>query len=333
MATVHLLNVKPGDCTIIQHNSGRNTWIDICDGNLPQQPWRAAHSPTKTGATGNFRMCKAPTNPIAYAADLGITSVWRFILTHPDMDHMDGFDALVDAIKPVCYWDTGSRREKPDFLLESAYREEDWDRYESVRDGGEGVQSVIRRAADRFAFANQNSPEGDDHDGLYILAPNAALVADCNMSDDVNDGSYVILYRSRGGRILLPGDAHDNTWGYIRQNYASQVQNCSFLLAPHHGRDSDRSYDFLDLVRPQLTLIGCAPSEYIDYQQWSRRNLDYITSNQCGNVVLETIKPDQGDEFLAVYIENHDFARCRGALDFTNSQGYAFLTTISPIAE
>jgi len=32
------------------------------------------------------------------------------------------------------------------------------------------------------------------------------------------------------------------------------------MIAPHHGRDSDRSYDFLDTVNPQLTLFGCAPS-------------------------------------------------------------------------
>ena len=34
MARVHLMNVSPGDCTIIEHVSGRVTMIDICDGNL-----------------------------------------------------------------------------------------------------------------------------------------------------------------------------------------------------------------------------------------------------------------------------------------------------------
>ena len=33
MARVHFVNVFPGDCTIIQHNSNRVTMMDICDGN------------------------------------------------------------------------------------------------------------------------------------------------------------------------------------------------------------------------------------------------------------------------------------------------------------
>jgi beta-lactamase superfamily II metal-dependent hydrolase len=34
MSTVHFLNVGKGDCTLIEHNSGRDTLIDICKGNL-----------------------------------------------------------------------------------------------------------------------------------------------------------------------------------------------------------------------------------------------------------------------------------------------------------
>lgn len=34
MPSVHLLNVSPGDCTIIRHGSGRVSMIDMCDGNI-----------------------------------------------------------------------------------------------------------------------------------------------------------------------------------------------------------------------------------------------------------------------------------------------------------
>ena len=33
-ARIHFLNVNEGDCTIIEHESGRITMIDICAGNL-----------------------------------------------------------------------------------------------------------------------------------------------------------------------------------------------------------------------------------------------------------------------------------------------------------
>lgn len=322
MSTVHILNVQPGGCSIIQHNSGRATMIDICDGNLPTPPHRAAHTPTRFYQRDRFRMCQQSTNPIAYAEDLGISKIFRFILTHPDMDHLDGFDNLMDDMGVANFWDTGSRRDTPSFAG-GPYLRRDWDRYVSVRDGQE-VSTSVRQAGARFAYANQ----GDDHDGLYILAPDAQLIQDCDMDDDVNEGSYVILYRSAGGRILFPGDAHDVSWEYVRQHYAADVSNTSFLVAPHHGRDSDRSYDFLDVVRPQLTLLGCCPSEYIDYDQWRRRRLPYITSNQCGNVVLEA----EGD-VIDVYVENVDFAVSLGrSADATNAQGYAWLARIEKLA-
>ena len=34
MAKIHFLNVEEGDCSIIQHNNGHVTMIDICSGNL-----------------------------------------------------------------------------------------------------------------------------------------------------------------------------------------------------------------------------------------------------------------------------------------------------------
>lgn len=325
MARVHLLNVDPGDCTIIQHNGGRVSMIDICDGNIPDSLFSMlipSYAPVHNGQDCNFRMCTNPTNPLRYLSWVGITNIWRFILTHPDMDHVDGLNALLNQVSVDNYWDTGSRRDKPPFNG-GCYLEADWDRYVRVRDGNDGPNSLLKLAGAQFQFANS---EGGD--GLHILAPNQALVNDCNMNDDINDGSYVMLYRADRNRILLPGDAHDNTWNYISQTSYNAVRNAGFMLAPHHGRDSQRSYDFLDMVRPGLTLIGSAPSEYIDYNQWSNRGLEYITSNQCGNVILET-----SDDYIAVYVQNVDFAISRGAGGFTNGQGYAFLRTISAVPE
>jgi len=334
MPSVHLLNVSPGDCSIIRHASGHTTLIDICDGNLEEEEEElgkaAAAEELALRPRGNFRMCESPTNPIRYAKSIGVTSIFRFILTHPDMDHMDGFDALADEFGIGNFWDTGTRRDKPKFGEGTPYREEDWDRYVKVRDGNQsGVSTCIRQDGDHFAFANMDEAGQYGGDGLYILAPNSQLAMEASQDGDVNDGSYVILYRSWGGRVLLPGDAHDNTWDYVTRNYAKDVAGCSFMLAPHHGRDSERSYDFLDRIRPIVTLIGCAPAEQIDYEQWRSRKLEYITSNQAGNVVLEIVEGR-----IDVYVENNTFAKAKGGdPSVKNSQGYAYLYSITPAPE
>ena len=329
MPRVHFVNVAPGDCTIIQHVSKRVTVMDICDGNMKS----AALEESKEMAyvykiaaervNGNFRMCESRTNPLDYMEKIGVKNVFRFVLSHPDMDHMDGLDALAEKYKVYNFWDSGSRREKPPFEG-GRYKEEDWDRYVAMRDGNnEGTGAKVRQAGHRFAYANRTDGDKDGGDGLHILAPTSELVIDADESDDVNDGSYVLLYRSSGGKILLPGDAHDKSFEHIRKNYRKDVAGCAFMLAPHHGRDSNRDYTFLDDIRPTVTLLGCSPSQHIDYRQWSQRGLEYFMSNQAGNVVL-----DISDKLIEVYVENKNFVIASKRPLIQNDLGYFMLYRI-----
>lgn len=326
MPSVHFLNVAPGDCTIIRHGSGHVTMVDICDGNTePKVRKTQMTATTQVKPRGNFRMCEYPTNPIQYLKDLGIPGIFRFILTHPDMDHMDGLNALVTEIGISNFWDTGLTRDPPEFGEGSPYDDADWDCYENLRKGKQlDVTSLTKLAGSRFKFANRSEDGNGGGDGLYILAPDAGLVAEASQGDDINDGSFVLLYRSSGGRVLLPGDAHDSTWEYVLTHYEQDMANCSVMIAPHHGRDSDRSFDFLDKIKPKLTLFGCAPSEHLAYEEWNRRNLEFITSNQAGNIVLEI-----DNSGISVYIENETFAGMKSPnCTIRNRQGYVWLDHI-----
>ena len=310
MPRIHFLNVGNGDCQIIEHGSSRVTMLDICGGNTDQAGTNAAAElrdlleeiePT-TQPSGNYAMKDRTTNPITYMKLHGIRNPFRFILSHPDMDHLDGFEALCHQVGIENFWDNGLRRDKPDFEG-GPYREEDWDAYESVRDNKrQGVRVVTPTAGARFSFANKGEPE-DRGDSLDIVAPDANLVRLANESEDHNDASYVIVYHSAGGKIIVPGDAHDGTWDYVLRNYSALVANCAVLIAPHHGRHSGRSHDFLDTLKPGLTLFGCADSAHLSYDAYNQRGLLHITNNQAGNVVVDA-KPTG----LEIFIENKKFA-------------------------
>ena len=324
MARVHFLTVGAGDCTIIQHNSGRVTVIDVCGGNRTIEKAEASLIEAATKPRGNFAMCNKPTNPIEYLKRLGTERIFRFILSHPDMDHLDGFDNLASSFKITNFWDSGARKEKPEFSG-GPYKEEDWDRYVSFRDGGEaGVTVVTPLAGERFQYANRAPEDGKRGDGLHIASPNQGLVDAANDSEDHNDCSYVISYRSTGGLVVFPGDAHDESWSYAIGEHADDLTNVAFLLAPHHGRKSDRDYTYLDTLKPQCSLLGCAPSEYLAYDAWRNRGLDYFTQNQAGNVVLEI---EEG--YMDIYIENGTYAKASGGdVSSTNQEGYYFLRRI-----
>ncbi len=357
MGILHFLDVGHGDCSIIQHASGRNTVIDVCkarresknalasllggapypnylSGGALNDLFPASTNPLTSGALSSVLASTRPTpslmemvaadsataeNPIQYMRDCGISDVFRFVLTHPDMDHMDGIKDFFDEFPPTNFWDSANSREF-DFTG-NRYREEDWEFYKALRDGklANTPMRLTLNAGARGAYYNKGSDTDASHDGLYILAPTAELVAGANQSEDFNDASYVILYRSNAGRILFCGDSHDNTWEHILENHLVDVENVELMIAPHHGRDSDRDRLFLSKVKPRVTLFGCGPSEHMAYDAWRNRNLYYIPGNKSGTVVV-----DASGTQMHIYAKKERFARDRNANTFYSDQHRAW---------
>ena len=322
MPKVHCLTVGDGDCTVIEHGSGRLSMIDICGGNLQRPDSLLAVLYEEQDVKGNFRMCNRPTNPLDYLVENRMTEIWRFVSTHPDMDHLDGFDRLMTGFTVHNFWDHGARKVKPDFSG-SPYLEADWDRYAKVRDGREKDTTVIKALQGKtFKYANDDDEDGNG-DYVTICSPNAEVVQRCNHTQKFNDASYIIVYRAQGGKVVLAGDADDMAWECAIEGYPDLLENVGFLLAPHHGRDSGRNRAFLSHLNPRVSLLGCAPSKYLAYDAWRNRGLTYYTQNQCGNVVIEGREGG-----LEMYIENEVFAhRVGGDLGRKNAQGYCYLGT------
>lgn len=296
-----------GDCNIIQHDSGRITVIDVsnADNEIDTAAEKAKkeslsrkkmHQMEVPAGKKNYGQKKYPDNPIHYLRDKLKTSyVFRFIVTHPDMDHLDGIKDFFDTFNISNIWDTDNKKEIVDFKS-GGYSKEDWDFYKKIRDA---------KPENRRTYFSKNNNSYFREDSITILAPTKELCDQANECDDYNDASYVLLYthpKSGGGvwKVLFAGDSHDKTWEYILKDHKEDVSNVDILLAPHHGRDSNRSYDFLNTVKPKLTLFGNASSEHLAYGCYPETR---ITNNQAGFVILE-VSADN----LSVYVKNQEFA-------------------------
>jgi competence protein ComEC len=317
---------------VIQHATGHVTVMDVCNASAENELLSGLDEAlAKAGmARGNFNQKDYPVNPINYLKRHGITDVFRFILSHPDMDHLGGFKAFCKAFPPTNFWDIANREEK-EFGAGSPYDEEDWLSYKSIRDGNRksDPKRLVLCSGARGQFYNRDENGDGGGDGLYVLAPTPELIASANASGDFNDTSYVVLYRSAGGRVLFAGDSHDATWEHILENHAEDVRDVDLLIAPHHGRKSDRSYDFLTVVNPTLTLFGNANSEHLAYNSWNYRKLPFITNNQANCIVIDTnVKP------MAVYVTYETFARNSNPQTFYSQVHQAhYLSTIKTHAQ
>lgn len=313
MSTLHFLNVLEGDCTILQHNSGRVTLFDVNNAFVEESKKRqeALFELTKAEIPrGNFNQKAHPVNPLLYLDKFNISSIFRFILSHPDMDHMGGIKALFESKSVNNFWDTNNTK-SIDSFDGTNYNKDDWDFYQKLRSGELDIKVLNLYHGESNKYFNQNDDGTSGGDSITILAPTKELVHDANENDDYNDCSYVLLFQDRGRKIVLSGDSHDKTWEHIINNYEDLISNVDILLAPHHGRKSDRNYDFLDIMKPTVTLFGNANHQHLAYDAWNKRNLLHLQNNQ-GNCFIADM---QGD--INLYCTYQKFAE-----SFTKDNGY-----------
>lgn len=306
MATIHYLNVKNGDCSIIEHYDGKISVIDVNNAKEPRGIAARVSEDTVKATRANQK--DYPVNPIEYMNDRGMADVFRFILTHPDMDHMDGVKHFFETFFPTNFWDSDNTKEDMSFSG-SPYKEEDWVFYKSLRDGNRtsSPKRLTLYSGSTGPYFNRNADGKGGGNGLHILAPTPDLLKEANDSQFFNDASYVILYKSHDKRILFGGDADNNTWDYVLKNHPADVKNVDLLIAPHHGRKSSCSYEFLRAVNPKFTFFGNADkASHLAHTMFNNLGLEKITNNE-GDCLIADIDSDG----LHIYVTCKAFAESK----------------------
>ena len=234
---IHFLNVKKGDCCWIKHPNGNNTVIDVYNASIEKQEAKAfskiasdilvKEAIKKRGAKGNFGQKSFPVNPIKYLKDLGVDSIFRFILSHPDMDHLGGIEDFFKTFKPINFWDI-SNTKKINSFEDTNHAESDWEFYKNLRKGSDSDPIRLELySGSEGKYYNRNDKGKCCGNGLFVLAPTQELVEDANKTNDYNDCSYVILYRPpNGAKVIISGDSHDKTWEHILENWEDDVKDC-----------------------------------------------------------------------------------------------------------
>ncbi len=320
MSRIHFLNVLEGDCNIIEHESGRCTVIDISNAynsydtaeeiavknsQLRKDMYERTQVPSDKK---DYKQKRVPDNPIQYLKKYGIKDIFRFIITHPDMDHLDGINDLFQEFNISNLWDTDNLKEISNKANSGGYNIDDWKFYKRLRD-------ELYKPCKRLTYFSGNSNEFYNEDYIEILSPTEEILNSCNFNKNWNDSSYVLLYsppkkKDINWKILFAGDSEDLAWDHILNYHSEKLKNVDILFAPHHGRGSGRNYDFLNTLNPKVTLFGNASSKHLAYNNY-KSNVK-ITNNQAGYVIL-----DISEDRIAISVKNLEFAR-----DFWNRRNW-----------
>jgi competence protein ComEC len=296
---VHFLNVGHGDCIVIHSPSGRLSIIDINNGccldddsygeiaadysvGLLERTMGVANRSMRGRILAERGYDVKLTNPIEFLQqNYPYKPIWRYIQTHPHMDHMRGLSALQNAnIDITNFWDT-EHSVVPELDDED---KQDWDEYQLLRSGNRGNRVLRLCRGNTGVFWNED-PEGiPPGDGIEILHPPRGGNTSSDSGDNPNNLSYILKLSYRGIIFIFGGDAEEPVWNEVATEYGSQLK-CTVLKASHHGRESGYCQDAVKLMSPEYTIVSVgkkpesdASNKYRLYSQhvWSTRWLGDI---------------------------------------------------------
>lgn len=266
--TIHFLNVGHGDCTVIEHPSGRITVVDMNNGDSIDQKslleiaqefglYAPFSYPLAFSASALLLRLRAQgyeereENPIEFLLSrYPGRPIFRYVQSHPDLDHMRGLANLVTTgILIINMWDT-SHMKKPDLRPADGM---DWLHYNQLR-AGRFCKVMRLHRGDLGPYWAQDG-YGGPGDGIEILAPTPQLCASASSGQCWNRLSYVLRLRHANRSVILGGDADEDVWQDIVRIYGLGLK-CDVLKASHHGRDSGYHRLAVALMRPTVTICS-----------------------------------------------------------------------------
>ena len=168
---------------------------------------------------------------VPYLRRRGAGQLEALILTHPDLDHIGGANAVLSELNVLRVLDPGAAAARPAYVaaLELAQTR--------------GATWFAARAGDRVSA---------DGVTLEVLHPGGAAATAA--SDEANDQSVVVLVRYGDFTALLPGDAPAAVEEALLD--AGLVPPLDLLKAGHHGSRTSTSWRLVEATEPELSVVS-----------------------------------------------------------------------------
>jgi competence protein ComEC len=268
MLKYHFLNVGKGNCTIIEFPSGRLSMIDIDNSKINNET-------------------DSLTDPLKYFGDkFGNKNLFRFILTHPDMDHLSGLNELAKKYIIYNFWDTNNDKKFAESDWEdSIYDKRDWDRYLEFKESDESPKclTILRGAIADCCWTQDN---------IKILSPSSSLVKLANESGDYHHLSYVLMTEHSGFKVLFGGDASIEAWDDILEKLGPESLKANIFVAPHHGSKNNVHKEAFKAVDPDYVIVSVMEGKDYDYDTYKNLAKKEVLSTKYYGTIRFEINDD-----------------------------------------
>lgn len=229
------LEIKP-----MLHRDVIVSYVDVGQGDstIIEMPFRKAVYMMDTGGVVHFGedSWKTPDQPfeigrnivVPYLKAKGITKVDLMMITHADLDHMEGADEVLEELRvKEIHLPPGSEKEKS---------------MGDVLRLAEEQKIPVKLVGEGFNWHMK------DYQFQYI-APEERMY-------DGNDSSLVLLMNEGDLNFIFPGDLEKEGEQRFLQRYASADFQRVVLKAGHHGSKTSSTEPFISFLEPEFIIVS-----------------------------------------------------------------------------
>ncbi|MEK7507486.1 MAG: MBL fold metallo-hydrolase [Patescibacteria group bacterium] len=199
------------------------------------------------------------------------------IISHPQLDHFNGFNYLLEKYRFGAFVvngrdDTSGVQEWPELLRKIRAR---------------SIPIITLRAGDGISYRSSS---------IDIISPNR----DYLQSGELNDTGLVELIKIDSARAIFAADIGASVEEYISKNFDIRAD---ILKVPHHGSKYSSSEAFLEAVNPQIAIIEVGKNNYGHPAPEAFSRLKKATDNIFTTKENGTIRVEIQGEKLRIYTE------------------------------
>ena len=173
---------------------------------------------------------------LPYLRYQGAASLDTALLTHGDMDHLNGLPEIVSAVPTRGIFANAGVFQKAERSSSASYLKQ------RLTEAGVPLQPIDEL---------DKTPKGID---IKMLWPDAETAQ--NMAIEDNDKSQVVRIEYAGRGILLCGDIGQYAQQEIMTRHPSL--KADVIVLPHHGSTTNLNTDFIQAIDPKIVIASCA---------------------------------------------------------------------------
>ncbi len=254
-------------------------------------------APDGTTMLIDFNMAPITSHVVSYLQRLGINKLDYVMVSHTDMDHCGGYNALLNYIEVEHVYISGS----PSYTTTN-------------HKAGRFMAMAIEKGA---SYSVLSAGMEIDFGGvnMKVLWPTADMEWPENpTSVEVNDASLVVKFTYGKSSFLFSGDINASKEIELTEIYGSELE-ADVLKMNHHGSKTSNSVKWLEVINPKLTcgMVGEVSSSAV-LERYMYMDIPFTLSVLDGATVVST----DGDGVYDIQVEKEREDSYYGVLPTTD---------------